>query len=90
MRSALKPVAWLCLLLTLLAAYGFAAHQHSSSADEAQCAVCVVAHSASPVTTCNLPNTVLVLVRLIAVGQPVSPHQLLTAFALSVRPPPVV
>jgi hypothetical protein len=88
MRSVLKPIAWLCLLLTIVSAYGFAVHQHSSSLDEAQCTVCVVAHSASPATTCKLPTAVLVLVRFILQAEPASAKQRLVPFALSVRPPP--
>ena len=90
MRSVLKPVAWLCLLLTLVSAYGFAVHQHSSSLHDAQCTVCVVAHSASPAATCNLPSAVLVLVHRVVLAEPVSPKQRLGPFALSVRPPPGV
>ena len=90
MRSVSKQIGWLCLLLTLLSAYSFATHQHFSSSDEAQCTVCVVAHSASPAATSTLRNPVLVLVRLSVVGEPVSAKQRLIAFALSVRPPPGV
>ena len=90
MRSVSKPIAWLCLLLTFVSAYGFAAHQHSSSGDEAKCTVCVVAQSASPAGRSTLPSAVLVVVRLIVVGQPVAAKQHPIAFALSVRPPPSV
>jgi len=90
MRSALKPIAWLCLLLTLFAAYGFAAHQHTSSADDAQCAICLVAHSASPVVASHLPSVFFILVLLIVLAEPVSAKQRLIAFAVSVRPPPAV
>lgn len=90
MRAASRRIAWLCLLLTLLSAYVFATHQHFSSSDEAQCTVCVVAHSASPIATSTLPNPVLVLLQLAVVGEPLSAKQRLIAFALSVRPPPVV
>jgi hypothetical protein len=90
MRSVLKPIAWLCLLLMLVSAYGFAAHQHSSSLDEAQCAVCVVAHSAAPSATCNLPSGTLVLAQLVVRAEPVSAKQRLVPFALTVRPPPAV
>lgn len=90
MRSVSKPIAWLCLLLMLLSAYGFAAHQHSSSGDEAKCTICVVAYSASPTAASTLPSAVLVVVRLIVVGEPVAAKQHVVAFALSVRPPPSV
>lgn len=90
MRSVLKPIGWLCLLLTLVSAYGFAAHQHSSSLDEAQCAVCVIAHSASPAASCKLPTAILVLVQLVVPAEPRSAKQRLVPFALTVRPPPAV
>jgi len=90
MQSVVKRTAWLCLLVTLLSAYVFATHQHFSSGDEAQCTVCVVAHSASPVSTSRLPNPVLVLLRFTVVGEPVPAKQRLIAFALSVRPPPAI
>jgi hypothetical protein len=90
MRSVLKPIAGLCLLLTVVSAYGFAVHQHSSSLDEAQCGVCVAAHSASPAATCTLPTAALVLVRLILQAEPATAKQRLVPFALSVRPPPAV
>lgn len=89
-RSVSKGVSWLCLLLTLWSAYSFAAHHHSTSGDDVQCTVCAVAHSASPAAASTLPTPVLVLVRLIVVGEPVSAKQHLVAFALSVRPPPAV
>jgi hypothetical protein len=90
MRSVSKRLSWLCLLLTLWSAYSFAAHHHSTSGDEAQCTVCVVAHTASPAVASTLPNPILVLVRLIVVGEPASAKQHLIAFARSVRPPPAV
>jgi hypothetical protein len=90
MRSVLKQIAWLCLMVTLLSAYSFAAHHHANPGDEAQCTVCVAAHSASPIARSTLPNPVLVLVRPIVLGEPVAAKQRLIAFALSVRPPPVV
>lgn len=90
MRPVLKPIAWVCISLMLVAAYGFAAHQHFSSSDEAQCTICVLAHSASPAAASTLRNPVLVLVRLAVTGEPASAKQHLIAFALSVRPPPGV
>lgn len=90
MHSLIKRKAWFCLLLILLSAYGFAAHHHSSSSDEAQCTICVAAHSASPVAKSTLPSPVLFPSLLGVVGEPVSARQRLTAFALSVRPPPSV
>jgi hypothetical protein len=90
MRSVLKPIAWLSLLLMFASAYGFAAHRHSSSLDEAQCTVCVVAHSASAVGTYKLPSTTPALVRLPLPAEPLSAKQRLVPFALTVRPPPAI
>jgi hypothetical protein len=90
MRPVSKGISWLCLLLTLWSTYSFAVHHHVTSADEAQCTVCVVAHSASPAAASRLPNPVLVLLQVIVLGEPIPVKQRLIAFALSVRPPPVV
>ena len=90
MRSVLKPIAWLCLLLMSVLAFASVAHQHSSSSDEAQCAVCVVAHSASPAASCKLPSTTFVPVRFGVPAEPCSAKQRLVPFALTVRPPPAV
>lgn len=88
MRSKSKQIAWLCLLLTVVAAFGFAAHHHSSPTDEAQCTICVVAHSATPVAASNLSNSTLVLVILLLPAETVPTKQRLVPFALTVRPPP--
>ena len=48
MRSSVKCVALLCLLLTFWSAFAFAAHHHSKSTESAKCTVCVAAHSAAP------------------------------------------
>lgn len=88
MRSVSKQIAWLCLLLTLLSAYAFVAHQHSSSAEESQCAVCVAAHSVTPTAASNVSTTVLVPVLPVVLAEPLSAKQRLVPFALTVRPPP--
>jgi hypothetical protein len=90
MRSVLKQIAWVCLLLTLLSAYSIVTHQHSSSENEAQCPVCVIAHSASPAVAPSLPGAILVLVLLLILAEPVPAKQRLVPSALTVRPPPVV
>jgi hypothetical protein len=90
MRSVFtKQIACLCLLLTLFAAYSFAAHQHSSALDEQKCTICVIAHSASPVAVSSLPGAVFLVVRLIVLAGLASTKQRLIPFALTVRPPPV-
>jgi len=90
MRSWSKRVAWLCLLLTLSAAYSLAAHNHSNSIDAAKCTVCVAAHTASPVIAARMPHAVFVPLRTISAAEPVAAKQRLIAFALFVRPPPAV
>jgi hypothetical protein len=90
MRSWSKRIAWLCLLLTLSAAYSLAAHHHSSSIDAAKCTVCVAAHSASPVISCRLPKAVPIPIRVLPIPESPSAKQRLIAFALAVRPPPSV
>jgi hypothetical protein len=62
LRSNLKRIAWLCLLLTFESALMFAWHQHSSKTEAAKCTVCVAAHSAAPKATVKLPNTTFVQV----------------------------
>ena len=89
MRSFSKRIALLCLLLTLCSAVATVTHHHSSANDAAKCTVCVAAHSASPQAAAVLPNQTFVRV-LITRSEPVSAKQRLVAFALSVRPPPVV
>jgi len=89
MRSVSRQIGWLCLLLTLLSAYGFATHQHFRSSDEAQCAFCVVTHSASPKATSAPLKVTFVAVSTFR-AEPVATKQCLIAFSLCVRPPPSV
>ena len=89
MRSSLKPIAWMCLLLTFWSAFAFVAHHHSSATEAAKCTVCVAAHSASPKTVSTLPNATFVPVATFR-PKPVSAKQRVIAFALCVRPPPGV
>ena len=89
MRSILKSVALLCLVLTFWSALAFAAHHHSNAIESAKCGVCVAAHSASPqVTSTPRPATFIAVFTFRA--EPVSAKQRFVAFALSVRPPPAV
>jgi len=88
-RSILRSVALLCLVLTFWSALAFAAHHHSNPTEAAKCRVCVAAHSASPqVTSTPRPATFIAIFTLQA--EPVSAKQRLVAFALCVRPPPEV
>jgi hypothetical protein len=87
MRSALKLVAYLSILLTLWSGYTFATHNHFSSVDEAKCTVCVGAHSATPVSAPKLPSADFIRISVV-VAKRISAKQRLIAFALTVRPPP--
>jgi hypothetical protein len=82
-----KRVALLCMLLTLWSALAFVYHRHASATEDAQCNVCVVAHSASPQTSFTLHNTALAVASAFR-AEPVCSKQRLAIFALSVRPPP--
>jgi preprotein translocase subunit SecG len=89
LRSNLKRIAWLCLLLTFASALAFAWHHHSNATESAKCTVCVAAHSAAPKASAKLPNATFVPIGTSRV-EPVSAKQRLVVFALSVRPPPAV
>src|SRR5690349_4352508 len=54
MRSIVKHVALLCLLLMFWSAVAFVAHHHSKGADSAKCTVCVSAHTAAPKATAHV------------------------------------
>ena len=89
MRSSVKCVALLCLLLTFWSAFAFAAHHHSKSTESAKCTVCVAAHSAAPKATTNLLKATFTPISTFR-ADPVSGKQRFMAFALSVRPPPAI
>lgn len=89
MRSILKRVAWLSLLLTLWSAFAFAVHRHSSQDESATCRVCVAAHSATPAHASPTPKPVFHRVVRYR-PKPAAAKQWLVAFALYVRPPPAV
>lgn len=83
-----KTVTLLCLLLTLFSAVASAVHHHSGGR-EANCTVCVAAHSAVPKTAATLLKAAFTSVFIVR-AEPVSAKQHVVAFALSVRPPPGV
>ncbi|MGO9647486.1 MAG: hypothetical protein ACLPOO_05475 [Terriglobales bacterium] len=89
MKSILKRIAWLCVLLTFWSAIACAAHQHSSSIESAKCSVCAAVQSASPKAPATLTRVTFVVVATFR-PRPVSAKQRLIAFALCVRPPPSV
>jgi len=86
-RSHVKCVALLCVMLTFCSAFAFAVHHHSKSTEAAKCTVCVVAHSTAPQATANLLQATFTP-RSTFRADPVSTKQRFVAFALSVRPPP--
>jgi len=89
MRSIVKHVALMCLLLMFWSAVAFVAHHHSKGADSAKCTVCVSAHSAAPKASAHLLKATFAPVSSLR-ADPVSVKQLLIVFALSVRPPPAI
>lgn len=88
-RSFSKKIALLCLLLTFFSAAALITHHHTSATDALKCTVCVTAHSSSPKAISTLPNRTFVRVSAVRL-ETASAKQRLTAFALSVRPPPAV
>jgi hypothetical protein len=86
-RSIVKYVALLCLLLTVWSAFALVAHHHSNTTESAKCVVCVVAHSAAPKATAHLVKATFTLIASFQAA-PVSAKERFVAFALSVRPPP--
>jgi hypothetical protein len=48
MRSRMRWTTWLCLSLMLWMAALESAHSHPNQTESATCAICMVAHSASP------------------------------------------
>lgn len=89
MRSFSKKATLVCLILIFWSALAFAYHNHSSTTEATQCNVCVVAHSASPIASFVLTEAVLVEVSTFQ-AEPTSTKQHLAAFALYIRPPPLV
>jgi hypothetical protein len=88
-RSIVKYLAVMCLLLTLWSAIAFAAHHHSNGTEAAKCTVCVAAHSATPNATASLLKAKFIPVSTF-LPEPVFAAQSFLAFALSVRPPPAI
>lgn len=89
MRSIVKPVAVMCVLLTLWSAVAFAAHHHSNGTESAKCTVCVAAHSAAPKAATNLARATFAPVATF-LADPVLATERFVSFALSVRPPPAI
>jgi hypothetical protein len=89
MHPLSKRIAWLSLLLTLWSALAFAVHHHSSQDESAACQVCVAAHSASPATASPAPKPLFCCIPAFR-PQPTAAKQQLIAFALYIRPPPVL
>ena len=89
LRSIVKYVAAMCLLLTIWSAIAFAAHHHSNGAESAKCTVCVAAHSAAPKATASLLKAKFIPISTF-LPEPVFAAQSFVTFALSVRPPPAI
>jgi hypothetical protein len=89
MRSLTKFAALLCLLLTVWTAAAVVAHHHANNAESQTCPVCVVARATAAPTAAGSPKPVFFCVS--TVLPETSPARFrLTAFVLSIRPPPAV
>ena len=89
MRSFVKAVGLLCLLLTVWSALALAAHDHTNAIDAAKCTVCIAAHSAAPQSIHTVTPVKFVAVSTLQ-AKPVAAKQRLVTFALTVRPPPAL
>jgi hypothetical protein len=89
MQRLAKKVAWICLLLTIWSVFAIAAHHHSSATEAARCAVCIAVHAAFPQINSARLNIEFVPVATLKL-EPLSAKRFLPAFALSIRPPPIV
>ena len=89
MRSIVKYLAVMCLLLTFWSAIAFVAHHNSNGTEAAKCTVCVAAHSAAPKATASLLKAKFTPISTFPPA-PVFAAQSYVAFALSVRPPPAI
>jgi hypothetical protein len=88
-RSVVKSLAVMCLLLMFWSAIAFAAHHHSNGTESAKCTVCVAAHSAAPKATVSLLKAKFTPISTF-LPERVFAAQSFVAFALSVRPPPAI
>lgn len=88
-RSIVKYLAGMCLLLTFWSAIAFAAHHHSNGTEAAKCTICVAADSTAPKATASLRKAKFTPISTFLPG-PVFATQRFVAFALSVRPPPAI
>jgi hypothetical protein len=89
MRSFVKCVALVCLLLTFWSALAVVTHHHADGTDSASCPICMAAHSAAPSPTTNLVTTIFTAVSTFR-AEPEFAKEALVVFALSIRPPPTV
>jgi hypothetical protein len=89
MRSFVKCVALVCLLLTFWSAVAVVTHHHANDTEAASCTVCMAAHSAAPTPTTNLLKTTFTALSTYR-AEPDFAKEALVVFALSIRPPPAV
>ena len=88
MRPIQKTTAFFCFVLTLWTSFAFITHHHSGTINEAKCASCIAAHSASPAPATTQLSHVAFVVLSVFRTESVSAKQRLIAFAISNRPPP--
>jgi uncharacterized membrane protein YqhA len=87
-RTGLRmPVALVCVVLLALLAFVQVTHLHSNQTDADQCPICIVMHSAAPVTVAAV---VVVLVPLGATAPQAEPLSIVRRpeSSLFIRPPP--
>jgi len=89
MRSFVRCVALMCLVLTFWSALAVVAHHHADGTDSASCTVCVAAHSTAPTPTTNLLKTTFTALFTFR-AEPDFAKEALVVFALCIRPPPAV
>jgi hypothetical protein len=86
-RSIVKYLATVFLVLTLWSAVAAVAHHHPNGTESAKCSVCVAAHSAAPKVAASLAKTTFSSVAIFH-AKSVSTKERFVVFALNVRPPP--
>jgi hypothetical protein len=64
MRSWVRWSAWLCLSLMLWTAAAESTHNHPTQTEAASCAICMVAHTASPAVSASQSTPIFAAVGL--------------------------
>jgi hypothetical protein len=89
MRFRTRWLAWLCLSLMLWTAAAESTHSHPSQTESASCSICVLAHSASPVTISNQARPIFTTVGLLQDKEVIAKARI-SVLDLGIRGPPAV